>query len=188
VQGTYAGFRLIDISSPGNPKEIINWEDCASRFNSQGNQGDVIIWEDLIIRSWNSGTPSTGSHCGNWQRNPGEEGVHVIDISGPLNPEVVALIDLLCGSHTETLVPDLDNDWLLVYSNSSAGTFPFRVNSASTRVNRSLIDRTFNIKVLVRGGSPGNRTLNLRIKSPLPACFHRLSSCFEVLHRRRSET
>ena len=123
VQGTYAGFRLIDISEPDDPQEIINWEDCASRFNSQGNQGDVIIWDNLIIRSWNSGTPSTGSHCGDWQMNPGEEGVHVIDISDPLNPEVVAFVDLLCGSHTETLVPDLDNDRLLVYSNSSAGTF-----------------------------------------------------------------
>ena len=123
VQGTYAGFRLVDISSPAKPREIINWEDCASRFNSQGNQGDVIIWDNLIIRSWNSGTPSTGSHCGDWQMNPGEEGVHVIDISDPLNPEVVAFVDLLCGSHTETLVPDLDNDRLLVYSNSSAGTF-----------------------------------------------------------------
>jgi hypothetical protein len=123
VQGTYAGFRLIDISSPANPAEIINWEDCTSRFNSQGNQGDVIIWGDLVIRSWNSPAPSTGSHCGDWPMAPGEEGVHVIDISDPLNPDVVAFVDLLCGSHTETLVPDLANDRLLVYSNSSAGTF-----------------------------------------------------------------
>jgi hypothetical protein len=46
VQGTYAGFRLIDISAPANPKEIIDWEECASFTNSQGNQGDVIIWDD----------------------------------------------------------------------------------------------------------------------------------------------
>ena len=123
VQGTYAGFRLIDISSPANPVEIINWEECASLFNSQGNQGDVIIWDNLIIRSWNSPTPSAGSQCGDWPMAQGEEGVHVIDISDPQNPEVVAFVDLLCGSHTETLVPDLDNDRLLVYSNSSAGTF-----------------------------------------------------------------
>jgi hypothetical protein len=121
VQGTYAGFRLIDVSAPANPKEIIDWEECASFTNSQGNQGDVIIWDDLVIRSWNSPAPSTGSMCGNWPMAPGEEGVHVIDISDPLNPDVVAFVDTPCGSHTETLVPDLENDRLLVYSNSSSG-------------------------------------------------------------------
>ena len=122
VQGTYAGFRLIDISAPGNPKEIINWEECNSLLNTQGNQGDVIIWEDLIFRSWNSGTPSTGSACGDWPMAPGEEGVHVIDISDPLNPDVLGFVDTPCGSHTETLVPDLENDRLLIYSNSSSGS------------------------------------------------------------------
>jgi hypothetical protein len=122
VQGTYAGFHLIDITEPDNPQNIINWEDCASRTNSQGNQGDVIIWENLIIRSWNSPTPASGSHCGDWPMAEGEEGVHVIDISDPLHPDVVAFVDTPCGSHTETLVPDLENDRLLVYSNSSANT------------------------------------------------------------------
>ena len=41
VQGSYAGFRLINISAPANPKEIINYEECFSRFNSAGNQGDI---------------------------------------------------------------------------------------------------------------------------------------------------
>jgi hypothetical protein len=122
VQGTYAGFHLIDITEPDNPQDIINWEDCASRFNSEGNQGDVIIWGDLIIRSWNSPTPAAGSHCGDWPMAAGEEGVHVIDISDPLHPDVVAFVDIPCGSHTETLVPDLENNRLLVYSNSSANT------------------------------------------------------------------
>ena len=122
VQGTYAGFRLIDVSAPGNPKEIINWEECNSLLNSQGNQGDVIIWEDLIIRSWNSPAPSSGSMCGDMPVAPGEEGVHIIDISNPTEPDVIGFVDIPCGSHTETLVPDLENDRLLVYSNSSANT------------------------------------------------------------------
>ena len=154
VQGTYAGFRLVDISAPANPKEIINWTECASATNTVGNQGDVIIWGDLIIRSWNSPTPAPtvggvpggppipvtdparfttpGAFCGDWPmfREPaapplperGQEGVHIIDISDPTNPDVIGFVDTPCGSHTETLVPDLANDRLLVYSNSSANT------------------------------------------------------------------
>jgi hypothetical protein len=151
VQGTYAGFRLIDVEEPDNPVEIINWTECASATNTVGNQGDVIVWGDLVIRSWNSGTPAPrypdgtiiptsdparfttpGAFCGDWPmfREPaapplperGQEGVHVIDISDPTNPDVVAFVDTPCGSHTETVVPDLANNRLLVYSNSSANT------------------------------------------------------------------
>jgi hypothetical protein len=151
VQGTYAGFRLVNISAPGNPKEIVNWEECDSRFNTAGNQGDVIVWGDLVIRSWNSPTPAPldangqpipttdparfttpGAFCGDWPmfREPaapplperGQEGVHIIDISDPENPDVLGFVDIPCGSHTETLVPDLANNRLLVYSNASANT------------------------------------------------------------------
>ena len=58
VQGTYAGFRLIDVTYPSRPKEIVNWTQCASPTNTVGNQGDVIVWGDLVIRAWNSGTPA----------------------------------------------------------------------------------------------------------------------------------
>jgi hypothetical protein len=175
VQGTYAGFRLIDVSDRRHPEEIINWEDCASPTNTAGNQGDVIVWgrrskPELVIRSWNSQTPAPremtnngpvpngaeipptdprrytqpGAFCGDWPMfrvlgtpshpvpppnppNPpapdrGQEGVHVIDVSDPEDPKVVAFVDLPCGSHTETLVPDLRNNRLLIYSNSSANT------------------------------------------------------------------
>jgi hypothetical protein len=151
VQGTYAGFRLIDISEPDDPTEIINWTECASNTNTVGNQGDVIVWGDLIFRSWNSGTPAPrypdgttipvtdparfmtpGAFCGDWPmfREPaapplperGQEGVHIIDISDPTNPDVIGFVDTPCGSHTETLVPDVENDRLLIYSNSSANT------------------------------------------------------------------
>jgi hypothetical protein len=167
IQGTYGGFRMIDIDDPDDPEEIIDWEDCASPTNTIGNQGDIIAWgrrgsdrPSLIIRSWNSPTPAPrqnfnnpaspeipegdplrltqpGAFCGEWPMfrvagtpthpvNPpatdrGQEGVHIIDVSDPEEPEVVGFVDLPCGSHTETLVPDLQNDRLLVYSNPSSG-------------------------------------------------------------------
>ena len=150
VQGTYSGFRLIDVSEPDDPQQIIDWTECASPTNTVGNQGDVIVWGDLIFRSWNSGTPAPqvggvnipvtdparyttpGAFCGDWAmfREPaapplperGQEGVHIIDISDPTNPDVIGFVDTPCGSHTETLVPDLENNRLLIYSNSSANT------------------------------------------------------------------
>jgi hypothetical protein len=152
VQGTYAGFRLVNVEEPDNPVEIVDWTECTSPTSTTGNQGDVIIWGDLIIRSWNTGTPAPrypdgttipvedparfttpGAFCGDWPmfREPadppaperGQEGVHIIDISDPTNPDVIGFVDIPCGSHTETLVPDLANNRLLVYSNPSANTF-----------------------------------------------------------------
>jgi hypothetical protein len=150
VQGTYAGFRLINIADPENPEQIVNWTECASPTNTVGNQGDVIIWGNLIMRSWNSPTPAPtvggvpipvddparyttpGAFCGEWPmfREPatpplperGQEGVHIIDISDPTDPEVIGFVDTPCGSHTETLVPDLAHNRLLVYSNPSSNT------------------------------------------------------------------
>jgi hypothetical protein len=49
-------------------------------------------------------------------------GYSQFDISDPENPDVIPFVDTPCGSHTETLTPDLANNRLLVYSNSSAGT------------------------------------------------------------------
>jgi hypothetical protein len=56
---------------------------------------------------------------------PGFEGLHVFDISNPEDPDLVAQVDLECGSHTQTMVPDLDNNRLLVYIGSSSGACAF---------------------------------------------------------------
>jgi hypothetical protein len=120
--GNYDGFRIIDISSPAKPRELVDYRDCA------GNQGDVIIWENILVRSWNSPAPE-GATCdgeplpastfpGGW------EGLHVFDVSDPSDPDLVASVETECGSHTETAVPDLANGRLLVYNNPSSGSCP----------------------------------------------------------------
>jgi hypothetical protein len=48
------------------------------------------------------------------------EGVNVFYISDRSNPDLVANVGTLCGSHTLTIVPDLNNDRVLVYSNPSS--------------------------------------------------------------------
>ena len=49
-QGTYEGFRVVDISNPKKPREIVNYADC-SPATTQGNQGDVIVWDDILVRA-----------------------------------------------------------------------------------------------------------------------------------------
>jgi hypothetical protein len=165
IQGTYDGFRIIDVANPASPVEVVDWKACGPPDTTTGNQGDVIVFGNLIFRSYNSGAPAPldpldttppissiptsdprrytipGAFCGNWPmfREPatpagctpssactlperGQEGVHVIDVSNPASPQVVAFVDTPCGSHTATGIPDLANNRFLIYSSSSANT------------------------------------------------------------------
>ncbi|MGQ0604307.1 MAG: LVIVD repeat-containing protein [Anaerolineales bacterium] len=119
--GNYDGFRIVDISSPANPVEVLDYRDCF------GNQGDVIVWGNILVRSWNSPAPA-GATCDGQPVLPGVfgawEGLHVFDVSDPTDPDLVASIETECGSHTATGVPDLANDRLLVYNSPSSGLCP----------------------------------------------------------------
>ncbi len=112
-QGNYDGFRIIDISAPGKPKEI-NWTHC------NGDQGDIVVYGDILVRSWNSKKASPRD-CDGTGVPPGWEGVHVFDISDTSNPEVVAAVELPCGSHTATVAGVVAGS-LIVYSNNSSAS------------------------------------------------------------------
>lgn len=113
-QGTYEGFRIIDISDPPNPREVTNFTGCV-QGTTAGNQGDLVVWEHILVRSWNS--PSSGAtSCGGIATPEGFEGIHIFDVSDPTNPVGLGLVELECGSHTTALVPDLSENRLLVYS------------------------------------------------------------------------
>ncbi|MGH2691295.1 MAG: LVIVD repeat-containing protein [Actinomycetota bacterium] len=123
-QGTYWGFRIIDISNPEDPVEILDFDAC------HGSQGDVIVWNNLLVRSWNSAaTVSTNPPgpvtCDGDIVPPGFEGLHIFDISNPQNPDLVGSVPLPCGSHTATGVPDTANNRLLVYNSASSATCPW---------------------------------------------------------------
>jgi hypothetical protein len=91
-QGSYSGFRIIDVSDPENPVELKNYEEC-SPGTTQGNQGDVIVWDDLLVRSWNSPATATSS-CDGELVGLGFEGLHVFDISNPSDPDLVGSVGL----------------------------------------------------------------------------------------------
>jgi len=119
-QGTYEGFRVIDVTEPDNPVEVNNFTGCVGGTTT-GNQGDVIVWDNILVRSWNSPTPAGGRFCGNLFTPAGQEGVHIFDVSDPTNPVGMAFVPTPCGSHTATGVPDPDNNRLLVYNSASSG-------------------------------------------------------------------
>jgi hypothetical protein len=128
--GNYDGFRIIK-NSPGNPKEI-SWTHC------NADQGDISVWGDVLVRSWNSPQP-TARLCDGETVPAGFEGVHIFDISNLEDPELVGEIELssrpfnvraddngalACGSHTNTAVPDLANDRLIIYNETSVPPGP----------------------------------------------------------------
>ena len=121
VQGTYDGFVLHDITFPSRPKVILNYTDCYPQGNRQGgNQGDITIWGNILVRSSNSNA-GAGQTCDGDPVPVGFEGLIVFDISNKLDPDVVAMVDLPCGSHTQTLVPDVANGRVLIYNSSTTG-------------------------------------------------------------------
>jgi hypothetical protein len=122
-QGTYEGFRIIDITEDDNPVEITNFDQCVQGVTT-GNQGDVVVWDNVLVRSWNSPAPAAGAECGGIATPAGAEGVHVFDVSDPSNPVGLTFVETDCGSHTATGVPDLDNNRLLIYNSSSSAACP----------------------------------------------------------------
>jgi hypothetical protein len=110
-QGTYSGFRIIDVSDPENPVELENYAEC-SPGTTQGNQGDVIVWGNLLVRSWNSPATAT-STCDGELVGLGFEGLHVFDISNPSDPDLVGSVDLDGLPNLVTIAPP----------SSAAGTY-----------------------------------------------------------------
>jgi hypothetical protein len=121
-QGHYEGFRIIDISSSANPREV-SFTEC------NGNQGDLVVYDDILVRSWNSPAPA-GATCDGEPVPTGFEGLHIFRISNVRDPELIGSVEISarpaadatgCGSHTVTAVPEPDNNRLVIY-NQSGGT------------------------------------------------------------------
>lgn len=112
-QGNYDGFRIIDISSPAQPRELVH-ERC------NGDQGDIVVWGDILVRSWNS-KKADARTCDGQVVPAGWEGVHVFRVSDVGDPQLVASVELPCGSHTATAA-GVSAGRLIVYSNNSSST------------------------------------------------------------------
>lgn len=134
VLGMYdnpGGFRLINIRTM---KKI-------GEFNCPGRQSDVAIWKDLVVVSVD--TPRTGPECGAPAANNAEvaaglgwEGIRVVSIADPRNPEQVAAVATDCGAHTHTLIPEPEKNRLLVYVSSYPLTGHHGENEAGNECGR----------------------------------------------------
>jgi len=135
-QGSYDGFRIVDISAPGNPKEIAD-------VACNGNQGDVSVWGNLLVRAVDRPQALPGNDlrraCEGTDTPAsvtGFEGLQIFDISNPRNPRFIKAVPTDCGAHTQTLVPDLANNRLIVYvsvafSSAFAGPTPYGTQCVS---------------------------------------------------------
>ncbi len=152
IQGTYQGFRIVDVADPEKPRELVNFQDCV-RDSTDGSQGDIVVQGSILLRSWDAGRPRALS-CGGVNTPANTEGLHVFDISDPAKPVARAFVPLRCGSHTATAVPDPANGRLLVYSSASSASFSCRgIDIVSVP-----LDNPAAAKVLrfVRSGDAGN--------------------------------
>lgn len=99
--GHYGGFRVIDLSEPGEPVELAD-------VHCNGPQGDVTVYGDLLFLSVD--TPQSTEGCEGSVNVTATtegafEGVRIFDISDPAAPQFLKGVRTDCGSHTNTLVP-----------------------------------------------------------------------------------
>ncbi len=99
------GFRLLNIKRPSRPQLL-------GQFVCPGSQADVSIWKKLVFVSVDA--TMAGPECGAAPASQTQiatgthwEGLRVVSIENPGNPVQIAAVNTDCGSHTNTIVPDL---------------------------------------------------------------------------------
>ena len=128
IQGRYDGFRIVDISNLKKPEELAYFQ-CVSP------QGDVGVYGNLVFRSVDSPQLTDGCTTASQNGSPtgaacapapspctGFEGIQIFDIANLNDIELIASVALDCGSHTHTVVPDTENDRVLIYNSVSGNT------------------------------------------------------------------
>ena len=127
-EGSYDGFRILDISNPMAPSVVTDYT-CGQ------SQGDLTISPDgnILIRSQDTAEVLPGNDI-NQACHPGLpgftaaqrtaqgwEGLQIFDVSNKAAPRFVAAVATDCGSHTHTQVHDEANNRLIIYVSRSGG-------------------------------------------------------------------
>ncbi len=119
--GSYRGFNIFDISDPMHPQ-------IKTSVVCPGGQGDLSVHGNLMFMSVEA--PNGRLDCG--EDAPTESvsterfrGVRIFDISDIENPVQVGGVQTCRGSHTHTLVHDLNDDsHVYIYVQGTSGVRP----------------------------------------------------------------
>lgn len=127
--GNYNGFRILDISDPSTPTVLVD-------YFCRGPQNDVSVYKLrnrlLLFQSIDRAQTKAscdGTMAGSSQDTPisatspgqaefGFEGIRVFDVTDPTAPVFLTGVPTACGSHTHTLVPDKNDQRVLLYVSS----------------------------------------------------------------------
>jgi hypothetical protein len=126
VSGNYHGFRVFDLSRPLAERLRVT-------YLCRGPQNDVSLWQHnarlLLFMSIDTPQLNGNTVCGTSSAtdtsvsNPdGWEGIRIFDITDPTAPVYVKFVRTNCGSHTNTLIPDLANNRVLIYATTAASS------------------------------------------------------------------
>jgi len=174
VENPDDGFVVIDISDAAAPTVV-------GRFACAGSFLDVSVWEDVVVVSTDRIT--AGDACGAERADASSAnafaGLRIVSIANPASPVLLGSVPTgveesaglrnVRGSHTNTIVPDLENGRLLVY----AGMFYYPgVSPDATIVEIPLDDpaaaRT--VGIFDSGTSRTCHDITVHLPSRLAAC------------------
>lgn len=120
-QGNYDGVQVWDLSDPSNPSSVITYVCPAS-------QSDVSVFGNLLFVSGEglSGRlDCSGEGVQEAVSHHRLRGIRIFDITDVRNPEYVANVQTCRGSHTHTVVEDLNDDEnVYIYVSGSAPVRP----------------------------------------------------------------
>ncbi|MGF1645966.1 MAG: LVIVD repeat-containing protein [Kineosporiaceae bacterium] len=100
VVGNFNGFSIYDVSDPAAPALVTS-------YICPGSQNDVSVFGDLLFLSVEQTTARVD--CTTNPASTVFRGVRIFDISDVTAPRLLANVQTCRGSHTHTLVEDLDD-------------------------------------------------------------------------------
>ncbi|MBI4500197.1 MAG: hypothetical protein HY700_03455 [Gemmatimonadetes bacterium] len=173
-QGSYDGFRVIDISDPRNPKDV-------SQVRCGGSQGDVMVWNKILIRATDQVRSIPGNDpmhaCEGLPAGPSDltfRGLQIFqadDWSKVTAANLVGAVKLECGTHTHTMVPDLQKNRLIVYSSGGCNVGPpGRIVAVEIPIDSPQVARVVNNNISASERGCHDVFVNTAFKRLIGAC------------------
>jgi hypothetical protein len=158
---TPGGFRVMNIKKPKNIWEI-------GQFTCVGTQSDVSIWKDLVFVSVDQtlasdACDSAPASQAQFTQGTHWEGIRIVSIADPANPQQIKTVVTDCGSHTHTLVPDTKHGRLLLYVQS----YPLGAPGAKCNANSH---RKISVVEVPLGDPTAARVISTPTVSPAIGC------------------